>query len=160
MTVPRLCSKCQAHVRVQGQRWCRECRAQYKRLSRGTTPGIETTARQSTPFGGSPTANLGAPPPPSGRQHSPGAPQRARRRLLDYDECAAIAGVSPHTIARACLRRELPYRLMTWRRRNFTRKKRMILDVDLLSWIYLRPHPLPQRRAWREPDAGTESSPS
>jgi len=65
----------------------------------------------------------------------------------------------PSTILTACAKGQLPYRVVAWKRRNFRRRKRLIADVDLLNWIYLRPHPLMQRKAWRQPDAGTEANP-
>jgi hypothetical protein len=152
MTAPRLCSKCRARVRVRDQRWCRECRNDSKRRTRGTARGTEGTTQKPTrkgePFGGA--------PPPSGEQTSRFAPLQ-QRRWLDCSVSGEIAGVSPHTIKRACQRGELPFRIVTWKRRNFLRRKRLIADVDLLNWIYLKPHRLPQRRAWREPDAGSES---
>jgi hypothetical protein len=38
MTVS-LCSRCTVRPRVRGQRWCQPCRAEYKRVARGTRPG-------------------------------------------------------------------------------------------------------------------------
>jgi hypothetical protein len=160
MTAPRLCSKCRARVRVRDQRWCRECRNDSKRRARGTARGTEGTTREGTQFGGAPGTTLTPASPPSAQENGPLAPpQHLGRRWLDYDDAAQIAGCSPHTIADACQRGVLPFRVVMWRRRNFRRKKRMIADVDLLNWIYLRPHWLPQRRAWREPDAGLLESP-
>ena len=160
MTAPRLCSKCKTYVRAPGQRWCRACRAESKRRARGTAQGTETTAREGTQFGGGPSASLATEPPPSDGRNSIWSPlENHGRRWLDYDQAAAIAGCSPHTIAGACQRGALPFRVVIWRRRNFRRRKRMIADIDLLNWIYLRPHWLPQRRAWREPDVGPESPP-
>ena len=111
------------------------------------------TTRKGAQFGGAPGTSLRRPAPPSGGQTGHFVPL-PRRQWLDYDTCAVIAGVSPHTVIRACAQGVLPYRIVTWRRRNWVRHKRLIADVDLLNWIYLRPHPLPRRRTWSEPDAG------
>jgi hypothetical protein len=162
MTAPRLCSRCKSRARARAQRWCQVCRAESKRHARQIvrgTPGTGGIGRKGPQFGVAPGPSLAPPAPPSRRQTGHLAPLQ-RRRWLDYDACAEIAAVSPHTIARACLRGQLPFRIVTWKRRNFRRRKRLVADVDLLNWIYLKPHPLPQRRAWREPDAGCEGSPS